>query len=132
MNQLFKRLGIVQLYSTPYHPQTNGQIERFNSTMDSKIASLSNSSHSDWDDQLPYVIFSYNTSSHSTTNIIPFESMYGRSPVLPCNPQDPMVSLQIDPQHVEKLHHRTTSSLISSTSIQNSVRRTSIEPFVCH
>jgi hypothetical protein len=77
--------------------------------MDSKIASLSNSSRSDWDNQLPYVIFNYNTSYHSTTNIIPFELMYGRSPVLPCDPQNPLVSLQIDPQHLTKLHQHISS-----------------------
>ncbi|CAF1661399.1 unnamed protein product, partial [Adineta ricciae] len=27
LNELFKRLGIVHMYFTPYHPQTNGQIE---------------------------------------------------------------------------------------------------------
>ncbi len=81
MHKLFQRLGITHLYSTPYHPQTNGQIERFNSTMDAKIASLSNQSRSDWDDQLPYVTFNYNATRHSTTKTIPFELTYGRSPV---------------------------------------------------
>ncbi len=38
MNNLFQRLGVTHLYSTVYHPQTNGQIERFNATMDGKIA----------------------------------------------------------------------------------------------
>ena len=84
MEHLLQSLCITHLYATPYHPQTtNGQIERFNSTMDAKIAALSNQYRSDWDDKLPFVIFNYNTSYHSATKPIPFELMYGRSPVLP-------------------------------------------------
>ena len=41
IQKLYQRLGIPHMYSTPYHPQPNGQVERFNSTMDAKIASLS-------------------------------------------------------------------------------------------
>jgi transposase InsO family protein len=104
MEQLLQRLGITHLYSTPYHPQTNGQIERFNSTMDAKIASLSNQSRSDWDDQLPFVTFNYNATLHSTTKTIPFELMYGRSPVFPFDPQHPLVSLPADPHYSTKLH----------------------------
>ena len=42
MNELIKQIGATHLYSTPYHPQTNGQIERYYSTMNAKIAVLSN------------------------------------------------------------------------------------------
>jgi transposase InsO family protein len=30
MNELIKTVGATHLYSTPYHPQTNGQTERYN------------------------------------------------------------------------------------------------------
>ncbi|CAF1130339.1 unnamed protein product [Didymodactylos carnosus] len=65
MNELFTQFGIIHLYSTPYHPQTNACIEGFSATMDAKIASLCNEKRTDWDEQLPFVIFNYNTSVHS-------------------------------------------------------------------
>ena len=42
VNELIKQIGATHLYSIPYYPQTNGQIERYNSTVDAKIAVLSN------------------------------------------------------------------------------------------
>ncbi|CAF1237173.1 unnamed protein product [Rotaria sordida] len=103
MNELIKQIGATHLYSTPYHPQTNGQVERYNSTMDAKIAALSNLRKTDWDDQLPFVTFNYNTSIHSSTKQIPFEMMYGRSPILPFDHQDTNVTLSYDSEHVNKL-----------------------------
>ncbi|CAF4992327.1 unnamed protein product, partial [Rotaria socialis] len=64
MNNLFQHLGVTHLYSTVYHPQTNGQIERFNATMDGKIAALCNERRTNWDEVLQYVTFNYNTSIH--------------------------------------------------------------------
>ncbi|CAF2776115.1 unnamed protein product [Rotaria sp. Silwood2] len=104
MDELIKQIGTTHLYSTPYHPQTNGQVERYNSTMDAKIAALSNLRKTDWDDQLPFVTFNYNTSIHSSTKQIPFEMMYGRSPVLPFDHQDTNVTLSYDPEHSKKLN----------------------------
>ncbi|CAF4407179.1 unnamed protein product [Rotaria sp. Silwood2] len=103
MNELIKQIGTTHLYSTPYHPQTNGQVERYNSTMDAKIAALSNLRKTDWDDQLPFVTFNYNASIHTSTKQIPFEMMYGRSPVLPFDHQDTNVTLSHDSEHVRKL-----------------------------
>ena len=87
MTELFKTLGVTHLYSTPYHPMTNGQVERYNATMDSKIATLSNENRTNWDEQLPHVTFNYNTSIHKTTGTIPLELLYGRLPILPFDHQ---------------------------------------------
>ncbi|CAF4095180.1 unnamed protein product [Rotaria sordida] len=82
---------------------TNGQVERYNATMDSKIATLSNENRTNWDEQLPYITFNCNTSIHTTTGIIPFELMYGRLLVLQFDHQQPIVTLSQDPEHVKKL-----------------------------
>jgi transposase InsO family protein len=103
INELIKQVGATHLYSTTYHPQTNGQVERYNSTMDAKIAALSNLRKTDWDDQLPFVTFNYNTSIHSSTKQIPFEMMYGRTAVLPFDHQDDNVTLSYDTEHSKKL-----------------------------
>ena len=82
MNELIKQIGAIHLYSTPYQPQTDGQIERYNSTMDSKIAVLSSLRKTDWDDQLSFVTFNYDASTHSSTKQVPFEMVYNPAPVL--------------------------------------------------
>ena len=83
MNELIKQIGSTHLYSVLYRPQTNGQIERYNSTMDAKMVALSNLRKTDWDDQLPFVTLNYNTVIHASTKQIPFRTMYGRDPMLP-------------------------------------------------
>ncbi|CAF4594173.1 unnamed protein product, partial [Rotaria sp. Silwood2] len=103
MNELIKQIGVTHLYSTSYHPQTNGQVERYNSTMDAKIAALSNLRKTDWDDPLPFVTFNYNASIHSSTKQIPFQMMYGRLSALPFDYRDTNMTISYDSEHVKKL-----------------------------
>jgi hypothetical protein len=103
MNNLLQQLGVVHLYSTPYHPATNGQIERFNATMDGKIAALCNERRTNWDEMLPFVTFNYNTSTHATTKHTPFEMMHGRRPTLPFDQQRDVISLTQDPNHGQQI-----------------------------
>ncbi|CAF4502945.1 unnamed protein product, partial [Rotaria magnacalcarata] len=79
------------------------RVERYNSIKDSKIAALSNLRKTDWDDQLPFVTFNYNTSIHSSTKQIPFEMIYGRTPILPIDYQD-NVTISYDDKHIKKLN----------------------------
>jgi hypothetical protein len=72
--------------------------------MDAKIAALSNSRKTNWDDQLSLVTFNYNTSIHSSTKQVPFEMMYGRKPVLPFDHQDANVTIDYDIEHTKKLN----------------------------
>ena len=105
MNNVFQRLGMTHLYSTTYHPQTNGQIERFNATMDGKIATLCNERRTDWDEALQFVTFNYNTSIHATTKQTPFEMMHGRQAVLPFDQQQALISITPDPEHGKRLRN---------------------------
>jgi hypothetical protein len=104
-NNLLKKLGVTHLYTTAYHPQTNGQIERFNATMDGKIAALCNDQRTDWDEMLQFVTFNYNTSIHATTKHTPFEMMHGRQSILPFDQQQTLISLTNDVEHGEKLRN---------------------------
>jgi hypothetical protein len=80
---LLKKFQIKQLLSTPYHPQTNGLVERFNRTLCEALAKLSNEHKDDWDQYIAPVLFAYRTTKHSTTKITPFYLVYGREAKLP-------------------------------------------------
>lgn len=96
-NQLIKglmeRFQIKHLLSTPYHPQTNGLVERFNRTLCESLAKLITQSN-EWDNLIPPVLFAYRTSKQSTTKVPPFYLTYGRNATLPMdqppqNKEDP-------------------------------------------
>ena len=66
--------------TTAYHPQTNGLTERLNKMMADMLSMYVDVEHKTWDEILPYVTFAYNTAIQETTQMTPFELVYGRQP----------------------------------------------------
>ena len=69
--------------STSFHPQTDGQTERVNRTLEEMLRSYVGFHHDDWDKKLSLMELAYNNSKHSSTGFSPFYLNYGQHPYLP-------------------------------------------------
>ena len=73
-------LGIKRRLSTAFHPQTDGQTERQNSTMESYLQTFVNFEQSGWAKLLPMAEFAYNNANNASTSHTPFKLNCGYHP----------------------------------------------------
>ncbi len=77
--------------STAYHPQTDGQTERQNQTLEQYLRSFCGEAQDDWASLLHFAEFAYNNAVHASTGQTPFMMIHGKHP-------------RWDPLH-EDMHH---------------------------
>ena len=99
-NELFTLLNVQHTKTTPAHPQCNAQVEVFNKTVKKYLASFVDDTTLDWENFLPALMLSYNTSYHSTIATTPFELLFGEKPRLPSFPNP----------DIQRLHYGESSS----------------------
>uniref|UniRef100_A0A8R1ELC7 RNA-directed DNA polymerase n=1 Tax=Caenorhabditis japonica TaxID=281687 RepID=A0A8R1ELC7_CAEJA len=75
--QLCKMLQIKKVSTKGYNSRINGCVERFNKTIIHIIKKRSSVSM-EWDDQIPFATFAYNSVMHRTTGESPMFLMHGR------------------------------------------------------
>lgn len=78
--ELFRLSGTELRMSSVYHPQSDGQTERVNQSVEGFLRCFIHSFPSQWSQWLALAEFWYNTNWHSSANKSPFEILYGHEP----------------------------------------------------
>ncbi|KAK1616313.1 hypothetical protein QYE76_021830 [Lolium multiflorum] len=122
----WRKLGTKLLFSTTCHPQTDGQTEVVNRTLSQLLRSMIKKNPKEWEECLPHVEFAYRA-VHSTTELCPFEVVYGFKPITPLDllplPIHERVNMEASKRadFVKKIHVKT-KELIEKKGKSNAAR----------
>ena len=83
MKSLCALLGCTKTRTAPYHPESDGMIERFNRTCLMMLSMFVNDRRDNWHELLPFIMHAYRTSVHESTGYSPFRLMMGEECSLP-------------------------------------------------
>jgi len=72
-----KKLGIEQIFSSTYHPQTNGMTELVNKITCSSLTHYVNENQKQWSQYYKMIVFAYNTCPSSRLKISSFYLLHG-------------------------------------------------------
>ena len=83
ITHLCELYGVQKLRTSPYHAQTNGQVERMNQTIICMIGKLEEDRKACWSEHLPELLMAYNATCSAVTGYIPYYLLFGRRPRIP-------------------------------------------------
>ena len=83
ISELCDLLGITKIRMSPYHPQTNGTIERVHQTLRRMIAKMDPDKRAKWPSHLGPILIAYNATRSLIIGYSPYFLMFGCQPRLP-------------------------------------------------
>ena len=83
ITHLCELYGVQKLRTSPYHVQTNGQVERMNQTIIHMIGKLEEDRKACWSEHLPELLLAYNATCSTVTGYSPYYLLFGRRPRIP-------------------------------------------------
>jgi transposase InsO family protein len=96
MSELTENLGLRHDSSTPYYPQSNGQVEAINKVLITMIQRMIGIHKTSWHTMLFSALWAYRTSVKSATGFTPFRLVYGMEAILPIECEIPSLKLVVE------------------------------------
>ncbi|XP_066958980.1 uncharacterized protein [Macrobrachium rosenbergii] len=73
----YAELAIQHITSVPYHPESQGVVERFHQTLKSILKKHCYEQGDEWDKVLPFALFALRNHPNASTSVAPFELLFG-------------------------------------------------------
>ena len=83
ITNLCELYGVQKLRTSPYHAQTNGQVERMNQTIICMIGKLEQDKKARWSEHLPEMLAAYNGTHSAVTGYSPYFLLFCRKARMP-------------------------------------------------
>ena len=83
LTNLCELYGVQKLRTSPYHAQTNGQVEQMNETIIRMIGKLEQDKKVHWSEHLPEMLSAYNGTRSAVTGYSPYFLLFGRKARMP-------------------------------------------------
>lgn len=75
--QALKTLGVKHVTSSPYHPESQGALERFHQTLKAMLPKYCMDTGRDWDEVIPFLLFAAREAVQESLGFIPAELVFG-------------------------------------------------------
>ncbi|KAK0578135.1 hypothetical protein LWI29_005686 [Acer saccharum] len=130
--ELCDKYGINNYYTSPAHPQTNGQTEAVNKIIKHNLKAKLATKKGSWVDKLPQVLWAYRTIERGSTGETPYSMAYGAEAVIPVETSfslprvqlfQPELNIDMLKCGLDELEERRERAQIRNTAYQQRVAR---------
>jgi transposase InsO family protein len=125
MKEVNKCFDVKKINTTSYHPQTDGEVEKFNGTLKEQLRAASEHDHTSWDQYLPAIVSAYNATPHPSTGEIPFYIVSGgRQYTLPQDHEKKAMDAPSSPAAQQQLLRQVkVNNKVISNNLQAAARK---------
>ena len=85
MKMICDKLKIEKLQTSPYHPSSNGMIERVNKAITQGLSHYVNKNQDNWYEYLPQILHAYRSTPTTAKGKSPHEMLFGQPMILPAD-----------------------------------------------